>query len=78
MNCASCTHRPEPVPYAVHESSMARMERTTRRLWILLIILVVLCIGTNAAWIWFETQFEKVIVEQQVETGDGDAFIVGN
>ena len=28
----------EPVPYIVHESILARMERTIKRLWILCII----------------------------------------
>ena len=63
MNCDSCTHRPDPVPFAVHESAMARMERTIRRLWILLILLVVLLVGSNALWIWYESQFEDVTTE---------------
>lgn len=78
MNCESCTHRPDPVPFAVHESAMARMERTIRRLWILLIVLVVFLVGSNALWIWYEAQFEDVSVEQEVDTGEGDAFVVGN
>lgn len=78
MNCDTCTHRPDPVPFAVHESAMARMERTIRRLWILLILLVVLLVGSNALWIWYESQFEDVTVEQEVDTGKGDAFVVGN
>lgn len=78
MNCETCTHRPDPVPFAVHESAMARMERTIRRLWILLIVLVVLLVGSNALWIWYEAQFEDVSVEQEVDTGEGDAFVVGN
>lgn len=78
MNCDTCTHRPDPVPFAVHESNMARMERTIRRLWILLLVLVVLLVGSNALWIWYESQFEDVTVEQEVDTGEGDAFVVGN
>ena len=78
MNCDTCTHRPDPVPFAVHESAMARMERTIRRLWILLIVLVALLVGSNALWIWYESQFEDVSVEQEVDTGEGDAFVVGN
>lgn len=38
-NCESCSKRPpEPVPYVVHESDMARQERTIKRLWILLYV----------------------------------------
>lgn len=83
MNCDTCTHRPDPVPFAVHESAMARMERTIRRLWILLIVLVVLLVGSNALWIWYESQFEDVttMIEQDNESGynnfignDGDIY----
>lgn len=42
----------EPVPYIAHEASMARMERTIKRLWILLIILSAMLVATNGAWIW--------------------------
>ena len=76
MNCDTCTHRPDPVPFAVHESAMARMERTIRRLWILLIVLVVLLVGTNALLIWYEAQFEKVEVTQENE--DGYNSFIGN
>ena len=76
MNCDTCTHRPDPVPFAVHESAMARQERTIRRLWILLLVLVVLLVGTNALWIWYESQFEKVEVTQENE--DGYNSFIGN
>lgn len=69
MNCETCTHRPDPVPFAVHESAMARMERTIRRLWILLILLVVLLVGSNALWIWYESQFEDIEITQENERG---------
>ena len=69
MNCETCTHRPDPVPFAVHESAMARMERTIRRLWILLILLVVLLVCSNALWIWYESQFEDIEITQENERG---------
>lgn len=46
-------------------ASMA--ERTIKRLWILIIILVLLLFGTNAAWVYYESQFETVTVSQEVE-----------
>lgn len=79
-NCESCGKRPpEPVPYVVHESDMARQERTIKRLWILLLVMLVLLVGTNGAWIYYESQFveETTTVEQDIETGDGDAFVAG-
>ena len=44
---------PESVPYIVHEASMARMERNIKRLWITVIVLIVMLVATNGAWIWF-------------------------
>ena len=45
-NCETCkgkdAHAPESVPYIVHESSMARMERQVKRGWIALIVAVCL------------------------------------
>lgn len=76
MNCDSCTHRPDPVPFAVHESAMARMERTVRRLWILLIILAVFLVGSNALWIYYENSFEDISITQENE--DGYNNFIGN
>lgn len=57
------------ISYAAHEGMMARMERTIRRLWILCIILIMLLAGTNAAWIYYETSFEDVVVTQENDDG---------
>lgn len=81
-NCESCSKRPpEPVPYVVHESDMARQERTIKRLWILLLVLVVLFVGSNGWWIWRESQFEDITITQENEDGynnfignDGDIY----
>ena len=68
-----------PIPYIAHEEDMTRMERTIRRLWILAIILIVALIGTNAGWIYYEGQFQDIStsVEQEVDTGEGDANVIG-
>ena len=71
------------VPYIVHEGDMTRLERTNRRLWILSIMLVLLLVGTNVGWIWYENQFQEVEtvttqeVDQDVDTGNGDATVIG-
>ena len=73
MNCETCKERKpqEPVPYRVHTEDMARLERTIKRLYILLILVIVLLCASNAAWIAYEAQFtdEIVTVEQESETG---------
>lgn len=62
----------------------ALAERTIKRLWILIILLVVLLFGTNAAWIYYEAQWEVVEsteITQENENGynnyignDGDIY----
>lgn len=73
---------PETIPYLVHESHVARLERTIKRLWILCIIIFIALIGTNAGWIYYEQQFTDEIVtetiEQDVDTGDGNANVNGH
>ena len=45
----------------------AMTERTLKRLWILIILLVVLLFGSNAAWIWYESQYQEITVTQDVQ-----------
>lgn len=62
------------IPYIAYEAMAARQERTIKRLWILCIILIVSLIGTNAGWLWYEKQFEDVVVTQEVEAiADGSS-----
>ena len=67
------------IPYFAHEGEMVRMERANKRLWVLLIILVVALIGTNAGWLIYESQFSQEVttVEQEVDTGHGMAIVSG-
>lgn len=71
----------EPVPYIVHESILARMERTIKRLWILCIIMFTALVISNGLWLYYESQFVTVeteeTVEQDVKTGDGTAIVTG-
>ena len=80
-NCKSKEQYAEPVPYIVHEGTMARAEITIKRLWITILLLIVLLVGTNGAWIWYESQFENIAISQENEDGynnfignDGDIF----
>lgn len=69
------------VPYIVHEGDMARMERTIKRLWIINIILISLFVGSNIAWLMFESQFtdEKTTeVTQELDAGDGGSAIIND
>lgn len=79
MDCKSCHEQRNVVSFAAFESAMLRMERSNRRLIAIIILLAVLLFGSNAAWIWYESQWETVpetTITQELETqGDGDAII---
>ena len=50
----------EKISLFAFQEFCARLERTIKRLWILAIILTVLLVGTNCAWLWYESQFQYV------------------
>jgi hypothetical protein len=52
------------VPYVAHQSAAARQERQMRRMWIVILLLICALIGTNLAWIIYESQFETITYEQ--------------
>ena len=60
--CNGCGAGNEPitVPYVVHESSMARAERLSRRLVAIIILLIILLVGSNVGWLIYESQFETI------------------
>ena len=73
-NCETCKkaqNAPENVPYIVHESAMARMERTAKRLWITILTLIFLLVGSICAFILWNSQWETIYQEvtQESETG---------
>ena len=79
-NCETCKkvqNAPESVPYIVHESSMARMERQIKRLWITVLVLIFILVGTSAAWLYYESQWETVYQEVTQEADNGTNNFVG-
>lgn len=62
---------------AQHEKEMTRMETANKRWFILCLVLILLLVGTNAAWIIYESQFQDVSMIQEVDTGEGDATVFG-
>ena len=77
-NCkAKSCKEPESVPYIVHEASMARMERQAKRLWIAVLLLIVLIVGTNGAWLFYESKWETVYQEVTQEADNGTNNFVG-
>ena len=82
MSCETCKNKtttPESIPYAAYELSTARAERTAKRLWITILTLIFLLVGTNGAWLWYEAQFETVETiteEYQADASDGGNAII--
>ena len=88
MDCETCKDKrkviaqtPKDVPYIAHESAVARLERVIKRLWVLVLVLIVLLAASNAAWLYYESSFEEIRIEQDNESGynnfignDGDIY----
>lgn len=78
MSCSACKQKnTEPVSYIAFESSMARLERVNRRLWIISLVLILLFCVSNAIWILRESQYAEEIITQTVETNQGNAYVSG-
>lgn len=93
MNCESCQSEKKTLdncdtevkdmPFAAHEIAVALFERIFKKLWAVIIILIALLFGSNAAWLWYESQFETVetveeyLIEQESESGNNNSIING-
>ena len=62
------------ISYLVHENEVARLERFNVRLWILSIILLIMLLATNFGWLYYENQYEDVVVTQEAQS-DGNSEI---
>ena len=81
--CNNCSDKSKPadVTYAVFESTMTRQHIISKRLIAVIILLIVLLVGSNCAWLWYESQFEIVTetyeVEQDTDIGNNNCIIKG-
>lgn len=80
MECDNCAKQRDSISRAAFEFALARDERNMRRLWILLIIVIVMLVGTNLGWLYYESQFEDEVYTQTVsqDSGDGGINTVGD
>ena len=67
MACETCKEKrkviaqtPKDVPYIVHEVAVARLERVIKRMWVLVISLIILLVASNGAWILWESQYQTI------------------
>ena len=81
--CNNCgdTKALTSIPYAAHQGIVATMERVNKRLWITLVILIFLLVGSNIGWLVYESQFEEVTEEyeisQDADSGNNNSIING-
>ena len=53
--------------------------RTIKRLWITIILLIILLVGTNAGWIYYESQFaDESWTFEATTDGGGNAIANGD
>lgn len=60
-----------PVPFYVYEASVAKSERTEKRLIIALVIVIFLLFVSNVIWLWAWNQYDYV-AEETSETYQQD------
>ena len=85
MDCETCKEKrkviaqtPKDVPYIAHEGAVARLERVIKRLCVLVLALIILLCASNAAWIWWESQYETIETTITQENADGYNNYIGN
>ncbi len=60
--------------YLAYESSQARMERVNTKLWVVIILLIVALVGSNGAWIWYESQWKYVESTTLTQEANSDGY----
>lgn len=71
-------NEPKDIPYIAYEAAQSRLERIIKRLWITTIILIVLLVGSNVAWLIYESSFEYFETTVTQENTDGYNNYIGN
>lgn len=64
-DCKSCKGNREQIPYIVHEGAMSRMERVNKRLIAIILLLIVLLVGSNIAWLIYESKYQDICIEAE-------------
>lgn len=72
MNCQECKYK-----RLKDESALAMAERTIRRLWITILVLIVLMAGMATGFFIYESQFEEYVETSEYNT-DVNALQVGD
>jgi len=66
------------VDYLVFEQSQIRAERAHRRSFIIILVLIVALIGTNAGWVYYESGNQDIVTTIEAEQdGSGTNYVSG-
>ena len=80
-DCKSCKSKEQPsetVPYIAYEAALTKAEFSFKRLWAAIILLIVLLFGSNAGWLYYESQFEETATTIEAEADDGGNAVANN
>ena len=77
-SCKSKNQQAADVPYIAYEAALTKAEFSFKRLWAAIILLIVLLFGSNAGWLYYESQFEETATTIEAEADDGDNAVANN
>lgn len=67
-----------PIQRYYYEADMARMERANKRWFYAWLITFILLIGCVAGFIWYESQFEEIVITaEQTADGQSNNYAIG-
>lgn len=81
-DCETCKKERASISYVAYESALTDFRLTVKRLWIIIIILIIALVGSNAAWLWYESQFSdevtttRIVADQDTDMG-GNNYAIG-
>lgn len=76
-NCKNCKENEQIPEQSKNELAFAFAERMVKRLWVTILVLIFLLVGTNGAWLWWSNQWETVYQEVTQEADNGTNNFVG-
>ena len=80
--CNNCGMESETanIPFVVYQATAARQERQIKRMWIVVLVLIVALIASNIAWIIYERSFEEIMTTEEIivdADNNGNANYIG-
>lgn len=80
-SCNNCgtDKKPSSVPYVVLVDFKETAKANSLKWFIICLVLIVLLVGSNIAWLMYENSFEDVVVAQEVEqdADNGENHFIG-